>query len=306
MLRPFFFLAGSLSVLSVFGATQPTVQICQFQNNKPAALSLTFDDGLVDHYTVVRPMLKDAGIPATFFIVPAWTDLAESNRKDSTKRQFMSWQQVAELSEDGHEIGNHSYSHRSMRGASEAQMYRQAVEPIGIIESKTGQKPVTFCFPGNARDEAALAFVMKHHINARTTQYSVGKNFEISAFEKWIGHLVQQQKWGVAMIHGILHQDNGYTDLPNGTQDFRAIIDCLQSKRQEIWIDTFANVSKYERLRDSSNVVWLEEGQRFTVETDLDTAVYDLPLTVEITEGGVSRLLNVLPNLPINVQGSDQ
>ncbi|MGE9289673.1 MAG: hypothetical protein ACQKBT_01705, partial [Puniceicoccales bacterium] len=37
------------------------VRVCPYYEDKEAALCLTFDDGLLDHATVVQPMLKESG-----------------------------------------------------------------------------------------------------------------------------------------------------------------------------------------------------------------------------------------------------
>ena len=44
------------------------VEICKFKDGRQAALSLTFDDGLAEHYTLVLPQLERHALPATFWI----------------------------------------------------------------------------------------------------------------------------------------------------------------------------------------------------------------------------------------------
>ena len=60
---------------------------------------LTFDDAARSHYEVARPLLKAKGFGATFFISEGW-DFA-TNKKD-----YMTWQQIRALHDDGFEIGN--------------------------------------------------------------------------------------------------------------------------------------------------------------------------------------------------------
>ena len=288
----------ALATMSL-AAAPAEIRICPFKDNKSAAVSLTFDDGLLDHSTVVQPMLKEADIPGTFFIVPKYTDSALSQRDDPSKRQFMTWDQVRSIAEDGHEIANHSSTHANLREANDELLYHEVVDSITDIESQTGQRPVTFCFPGNSRDQRALDYVLEHHINARTYQYGIGRKFEIAKFDDWLNQLVAKREWGVAMIHSIVDDFNGYDPLPEEEEDFAKLLASLKSSQDDIWTDTFADVSKYVQLRDSSSIEWLYGRKQFIVKTDLDTEVYDIPLTVEVIQDGISTYREVPVNEPI-------
>src|SRR5437868_9263929 len=68
---------------------------------------LTFDDASKSHFTVARPLLKKYGFGATFFVTEGW-DFA-TNKKD-----YMTWQELAQLHKDGFEIGNHTRDHQSV------------------------------------------------------------------------------------------------------------------------------------------------------------------------------------------------
>lgn len=52
--------------LSVFGQQ---VTIAPYYGGRQAAISLTFDDGLLDQYTLAFPQLKSRGLKATFAII---------------------------------------------------------------------------------------------------------------------------------------------------------------------------------------------------------------------------------------------
>ena len=51
---------------------------------------LTFDDGVLSHSTVVAPLLKKYGFPATFFVCEFQPDFDD-------KSKYMSWEQMAQL-----------------------------------------------------------------------------------------------------------------------------------------------------------------------------------------------------------------
>lgn len=69
------FLLACVLFTSHFCQAQKT-EITKWQNNKAAAVSLTFDDGSPNQFSVALPMLNELKIPATFFIITG--DVAES------------------------------------------------------------------------------------------------------------------------------------------------------------------------------------------------------------------------------------
>ena len=65
---------------------------------------LTFDDSAKSHYTIARPLLREYGFGATFFITEGFD--FKDNKKD-----YMTWEEIRELHQDGFEIGNHTRDH---------------------------------------------------------------------------------------------------------------------------------------------------------------------------------------------------
>lgn len=110
---------------------------------------LTFDDSSVSHYTNARPVLKKYGFGATFFITEGFT--FPTNKKD-----YMTWEQVAELHRDGFEIGNHTRDHL---GITEKTVPRFA-EQLEVIAQRCRDHgipvPVSFAWPGNRFHVSAL------------------------------------------------------------------------------------------------------------------------------------------------------
>lgn len=110
---------------------------------------LTFDDSAKSHFTIVRPILKDYGFGATFFITEGW-DFKE-NKKD-----YMSWEEIRQLHDDGFEIGNHTRDHM---GVTEKTLPRLAAQLEGIdsqCEAHGIPKPISFAWPGNATTPKAF------------------------------------------------------------------------------------------------------------------------------------------------------
>ena len=69
---------------------------------------LTFDDGYADTYSIVYPIMKEYGFPATVFINPG----------DVGTR--LTWDQVREMHKNGITISNHGFQHIEMGQLSEA------------------------------------------------------------------------------------------------------------------------------------------------------------------------------------------
>jgi peptidoglycan/xylan/chitin deacetylase (PgdA/CDA1 family) len=110
---------------------------------------LTFDDASKSHFTVAGPVLKKHGFGATFFVTEGW-DFA------TNKFDYMTWDEIARLHNDGFEIGNHTKDHmgvnpRTVRDlAAQVRAINERCKAHGIPE------PVSFAYPGNAITREAL------------------------------------------------------------------------------------------------------------------------------------------------------
>jgi len=110
---------------------------------------LTFDDSVKSHFTVVRPVLKEHGFGATFFVT-------EGFEFTTKKLAYMTWDEIAQLHRDGFEIGNHTRDHI---GITEGSLPRLA-DQLEFINRRGAEhgipRPVSFAYPGNAFDLGAL------------------------------------------------------------------------------------------------------------------------------------------------------
>lgn len=103
---------------------------------------LTFDDGVRSQYTEVRPLLKELGFSATFFIT-------EGFDFPLNKRDYMTWEQIRQLHLDGFEIGNHTRDHLPVTSATPAELMRQ-IEAVNEKCRRYGiPRPVSFAYPAN-------------------------------------------------------------------------------------------------------------------------------------------------------------
>lgn len=110
---------------------------------------LTFDDSSKSHHTVARPLLLKHRFGATFFITEGFD--FPTNKKD-----YMIWEEIAQLHRDGFEIGNHTIGHQGVTDKTLPDLSAQ-VRGINLQCEKHGiPKPVSFAYPGNAIVPGAL------------------------------------------------------------------------------------------------------------------------------------------------------
>ncbi|MGX6600786.1 polysaccharide deacetylase family protein [Micromonosporaceae bacterium Da 78-11] len=103
------------------------VTVRYYVNTSEPVVALTFDDGPAPEYTpMVLDALEQAGVPATFFMVG---------------RQV---ERHADLVRDrlgGHEVGNHSWSHRDLATMDLPAIREDLRRTHGIIEERLGRTP---------------------------------------------------------------------------------------------------------------------------------------------------------------------
>lgn len=103
---------------------------------------LTFDDASKSHFTVARPLLKKHKFGASFFITEGW-DFA-TNKKD-----YMTWEEIKQLHEDGFEIGNHTRDHKAVSPETVRDLAAQVRAINARCKEHAIPQPTSFAYPGN-------------------------------------------------------------------------------------------------------------------------------------------------------------
>ena len=109
----------------------PTSYVIQRTGDRPGLLALTFDDGPDPRWTpAILDILKREHVPATFFIIgkngQAYPDL------------------VRRIVNDGHELGNHSFTHPNLGEMPLSVTDLELNATQRLIESETGRSTVLF------------------------------------------------------------------------------------------------------------------------------------------------------------------
>ena len=126
------------------------VRIARFQGDRQGAISLTFDDGLRDQYDLAVPILNRLDFKATFFIIAGRTP--ETDEEAQAKRPGdwggISWPQIKTLAAQGHEIGNHSWTHAPLTKIDDAAARRRSRQVVRRDRRSRGQTAADFLLSG--------------------------------------------------------------------------------------------------------------------------------------------------------------
>lgn len=100
---------------------------------------LTFDDGHLDNYERLFPILQKRKVKALIFLVTDYIGVRPG---------YMSWEQVRQMHASGlAEFGSHTLSHARLRRLSESEILRELKQSKQIIEEKLGAPCEAFCYP---------------------------------------------------------------------------------------------------------------------------------------------------------------
>jgi peptidoglycan/xylan/chitin deacetylase (PgdA/CDA1 family) len=107
---------------------------------------LTFDDGFESFYTEALPVLSRFGFAATVFPVAGF--LGKLSSWDALPgHTHMTPGQIREISELGHEIGSHTYSHANLTLLNDNDCMDELVRSREVLEDITGKQVASLSFP---------------------------------------------------------------------------------------------------------------------------------------------------------------
>lgn len=276
-----------LTVLSLFVTVMTgaqNVSVCKYLGDRQAAVSLTYDDGLLEHYTLVAPELEKRGMRGTFWIIGSMVGV--ENTKHGAR---LSWDQIRDMEGRGHEMASHTWSHPNCRKVGmEAFMYDVWRNDSAFLHN-IGHKPMTLAYPFNAKTDAVVAAVDSGRIGSRTFQTGHGQQNNKTNLAKmvgWMHGLIERGEWGVTMTHGI---NEGY-DKWYRPQELWQFYDTLALYGPKVWTGTFAQVMSYTKesaaltLEQTVTGVGTDSWRMVvTPHCPLDSAVFSQPLTMKVS-----------------------
>jgi peptidoglycan/xylan/chitin deacetylase (PgdA/CDA1 family) len=199
--------------------------------DKPALVSLTFDDGLRCQLERAIPILDQHALPATFFLT-ANKDTVHEPWLGATTRGWrkIDWRdedisKLKELLLAGHEIGSHSVTHNW--SIMEKQPEIEARSSKQLIEGWIGTKVLSFCYP-YYRSHSYLANAVKHagyeqaRGGPRASYYTIPHDSSLDQFNidcrqitvnENVDGWVRPGCWHVLTFHGIGDKQDGWEPI---------------------------------------------------------------------------------------------
>ena len=214
-------------------------------SNHIGALSFTFDDGDVSNITTAVPILNHYGVHATFFLVA--NQLSYINLWKSAFR-------------NGHELGNHTFSHKLLLDLSCDELYHEIIDSHHKL-SHTFETPVySFAYPYTLATQEAINVVKQKHICARTGKLNnyiikpnslpdwyqlesaiAFSNTPFSQYKQWIDNAISKNSWLTLQFHALEGSESGYQPIP-----IALFVKLLEyATKSNIWIAPYNTVCAY-------------------------------------------------------------
>ena len=256
------------------------VSVTHYYGERQGVLTLTFDDGLLEHYTEVFPRLRQFGLKASFGIIGSKVG------QDHKGVPCMGWQHLREMAADGQEMTSHGWQHRSMESLTGEELRYEVQHNDSLIYQHTGIFPRTYFYPGNRKTNEGIAFASHDRVGTRMQQLSFGSKRD----SLWVDHLLQRTlksgEWTVTMTHGITVGYDAFTDAGLLWYMFEQAAD----RQDSLWVATLHDALSYQTERDSTslNIQLGEDIMTVTPVCTLDQRLFHHPLTMRV-EGKVEE-----------------
>jgi peptidoglycan/xylan/chitin deacetylase (PgdA/CDA1 family) len=221
---------------------------------------------------------------------------------------MLGWDELREFADNDHEFGVHTISHPRLAVLDEENLIYELEKCAEDIERELGRK---FLFsaecPFGTENERVMEYALEmfpatrnrmpegfmEEFN-RSASFDASKNYgkeyiqwqrgplsktSPELMRSWVDDiLTRDDTWLVLVFHGI--EGIGWEAIPE--ERIRSYFQYIASKSSDVWVGTFAEVTKYIRQRMASQVEMevSPEYIKVNLNTELDPFWYDQPLTL--------------------------
>lgn len=227
---------------------------------------------------------------------------------DTATQEEITWEEIKEFADQGHEFGSHTISHPRLAVLDEVNMLYELEKSREDILNYLGSEH-TFSAEGpyGTEDERVMEYAHKiypslrnrmpepyleelnrwHKMNPSSSnkEYVQWQRGPLSAtpmplMKSWIDSIAAGNNiWLVLVFHGV--DGIGWEAKPSTALE--EYFKYMKSKEEKLWIATFKDVTKYMRERMNSKIQTHQEDEKIMVDLNhsLDPKMYDLPLTLK-------------------------
>ena len=155
-------------------------ELIRLEDPSVDAVAVTFDDGLASFGSIAAPLLIDAGVPVTVFVVPSL--VGDQGRwagglGGAPVLALMDWPMLRSLA--GHpsiRLGAHTMTHPMLPCLDNEELEFEVVGSADEIEREAGRRPTSFAYPyGELDDRAVAAAARTFDVSVTTRLDFVGK-----------------------------------------------------------------------------------------------------------------------------------
>jgi peptidoglycan/xylan/chitin deacetylase (PgdA/CDA1 family) len=234
--------------------------------------------------------------------------LSNQREKPPEEGNKVTWDELRSLANRGHEFASHTVTHPRLAVLDEANLVyeleksrQDILDHLGFTHTFSVECPY-----GTENDRAVQAALLRYQVtrnympDADVDDLDRSNNMDPAASRKeyvrwqrgpltetpmelmksWIDKTAAQGNiWLVLVFHGV----DGVGWRPKTGAELKDYFGYIDSKKHNLWVATFQDVTKYIRERRQSAVVSYTEGEVISVvlRSELTELSYDLPLTLK-------------------------
>jgi len=217
---------------------------------KKGVVSLTFDDGLLKHYSVAFQDMKEQGYVGTIYLVAKGNNSLDG-------QVLMTFAQAREMQDAGWEIGSHTLNHDDLKSMSIKEL-KANLKLSKELLNKEGFEVSSLSYPHGRYNLWRIQYVKKFYSSARTMRegfnnfngsyYSLRSNFvKNNTSPEKVCDLIKKaenkDKWLILGFHYIGKEPK--TSWDYSEENFNKILDCIN--KTDIEVKTISEVINNEK-----------------------------------------------------------
>ncbi len=140
----------------------------------PGLVALTFDDGMEDNHSVLLPLLREYGLPATVYVSTGLIGKPNPWIAESAGARMMTEAELRELAAAGVEIGAHTVTHPDLSQLPYEDCLREMADSRAELQRISGQPVGTFAYPFCRYGDAAVRAARDAGFDAAVTCHGRG------------------------------------------------------------------------------------------------------------------------------------